>query len=211
MNSDWQGLGNLFIENILWTRLWDISGCSLQAGKSAWTIYLPSPTTTWLPVWAWESMELLQFTDHMILMSVSDELLTVCKPSTLSQDLVAPLLQLLWTAPMLVCNQQNKTNNSTSDRAAASTIFGITLTTGQALVLDLTTHGGLKAWGPQCPLWCPALPIASWWVCSILPPPSQVSSRWVCMMTLHCQGSPEKKEPIGWIYINIYTHVCMCV
>ena len=33
INSDWQGLGNLFIESILWTRLWDISGCSLQAGK----------------------------------------------------------------------------------------------------------------------------------------------------------------------------------
>ena len=103
-----------------------------------------STTTTWLPVWAWGSMELLQSTDHMILMRVSDELLTVCKPSTLSQDLVAPLLQLLRTAPMLVCNQQNMMNNRTSDRAAASTVFAITLTTEPG-----TGTGSYNPWRTQ--------------------------------------------------------------
>lgn len=167
-----------------------------------------SPTATWLPVWAWGSMELLQCTDHMILMLTSDELLTVCKPSTLSQDLVAPLLQLLWTAPMLVCNQQNKMSNSTSDRAAASTIFGITLTTQPG-----TGTGSYNPWRtqslrPTVPLRRPSsahhfltgvlhpLP-GLWFNTFMLPwshPPSQASCRWLCMMTSHCQGVLEKRN-----------------
>ena len=181
-----------------------------------------STTTTWLPAWAWGSMELLQSTDHMILMRVSDELLTVCKPSTLSQDLVAHYyssyeLHQCWYAI-------NRIRWITEHLTGLLQVLYLVSHSpqSQALVLDLTTHGGLRVWGPQCPSGCPALPITSWRVCYILPldsdsilsclhkPPSLPGE---LQMALHddftLSGFSRKKEPIGWIYICVY--VCVCV